>query len=167
MKAWKFAAVSGVMFGVAGVANAQVPVPNPFDLTYRVGFLFPTSDAGRDIGKNWFAAGVDWPLMGIGVPTTDLRASAFASFDYYEKDGHRALPVMLNYRASYSQFSYISGVGISFNRLDGDEKATITYQLGLGFNIGSAGLPMSLEARWWQQADSELSGIGVYLGVKF
>jgi hypothetical protein len=167
MKAWKLAAVCGVVFGAAGAANAQVPVPNPFDLTYRVGFFLPTSESGRDIGKNWFAAGVDWPLMGVGVPTTDLNASGFISLDYYEKEGNRALPVMINYRASYSQFSYISGVGISFNRLDGDEKATITYQLGIGFNISGGGLPISLEARWWQQADSELSGIGVYLGLKF
>lgn len=164
MSIWKIGAV-GACIGFAGIASAQVPVPNPFNLTYRIGAFLPLTDSGRDIGQNWLAFGVDWPLVSAGVPMTGVGGSAFVSLDYYEKDGNRSIPIMLSYSAGYSGLRYVSGFGFGFNKLEGgDSKIVVQYMVGFSYDLSG---PLSLHGRYWQASDSELRGIAFYLGARF
>ena len=43
MSIWKLG-LAGALLGAGGVASAQMPVPNPFSLTYRAGFFMPITD---------------------------------------------------------------------------------------------------------------------------
>jgi hypothetical protein len=145
---------------VAPAEAAQIP-GTPSGVTLRAGTFFGG-------GGGWGAFGVEYPITGLGIPATGFGATVTLSGDYYSRGGSRSIPVLLNYAVRAGTLRYSAGVGVGFNRVEGGrERAGIQYQTSLAYDLPVGLTPVFLEGRYHRAADGALSGLAVYLGVRF
>lgn len=166
----KVAAAASVL-GVAGIAGAQTN--GPTGISARLGVFFPTSDPARDLGKSWFGFGADYKLQSVNVQPARGEYASYLSVsgDYYEKGGARAMPIAINYNVRANQLVFSGGVGIDFVRAFGDDSSGFSGQLAATYEFAQSGrtnsTPFFVQAKYFFSSKSDLSGIGVYAGVRF
>ncbi|MCB8933112.1 MAG: hypothetical protein M9921_00355 [Fimbriimonadaceae bacterium] len=166
---------------VAGTANAQMSKPS--NISVRAGIFSPTDSDARDIGNTWFAAGLEWKGGDLERSGSMMNAHAHwsISVDWYGKDDASAVPVLFNYVEKTTNFYWSAGIGFAFNSIPGSgyvptedapgDKKTSTkfgYSLALGWDAPSNnGTPWFVEGRYFGNAQSELNGFGLYVGIRF
>lgn len=160
-------ATIGVL-AVGAATSALAQESKPIGLSIRGGVFFPSSSSARDIGKTWFGGGADFRLkdmslgtMGAGTSSAELTVSA----DYYGRSGASTTPLMLNFVSHTNEMYYTVGAGVGFNRTPGGDASRFTWQAGLGFNFMQGKSPLFVEGRYWGNANTDLSGFAVYVGI--
>jgi hypothetical protein len=162
-----FAAVLAV-----SLSAAQAQEIKPLGLSLRVGNLYPTSNVAQSVGKSWLGFGADFKLKDLRYANASGTSSMLSlSVDSFTKKGQRSLPVNLNYVTRQEKMYYLAGAGVNFAKTLGtstnSEFTTLSYQVGLGFDITKGNMPYFLELKWMGAADSRLHGWGVFAGVRF
>jgi hypothetical protein len=92
------------------------------------------------------------------------------SADYYGKGEASAVPVLVNYVGTNKEFYYSLGAGLAITRDrnagNSRNKTNFAYSFGLGYNFQSGTNPLFVEGRFFGNSNSNLNGIGVYVGVR-
>jgi hypothetical protein len=150
------------------VAGAQV---TPSGLSARIGLFLPTATEARDISSSWINFGVDYKLstLSLKIPGVDMQSYFSISADYYTHSGDNDLPVALNYNLRQGSIVYSAGIGPEF-RNAGDLTSTGTglgEQIGVAFDLGTGPLPIFIQGKYYFSSKPELSGFGLYVGVRF
>lgn len=178
MKTRHGVAAAMLAISVVGTANAQMSKPS--GISVRAGIFSPSDSDARDIGSTWFAAGIEWKGGDLKSPSSmNGNAHWSISADWYGKDDASAVPVLFNYVAKTNNFYWSVGAGLAFNSIPGtpvvtdapgdSEKTTrFAYSLAVGWDAPSNnGTPWFVEGRYFGNAQSELNGFGLYVGVRF
>lgn len=165
-------ATIGVL-AVGAASSALAQETKPVGLSVRAGIFFPSSSAGRDVGKSWFGGGADFKIRDMSLGTVGANSSSAdltVSLDYYGKGNASTVPVLLNFVGHNNEMYYTVGAGVGFNRLPNggggtDNNARLSYQFGIGYNFQQSHTPLFVEARYWGNAQSDLNGVAVYVGI--
>jgi hypothetical protein len=155
---------------LAGASFASAQTNGPLGLSARIGVFFPTNDLARDLSPNWFALGADWKWkeMPVSSVNPDTLAYLGVSIDYYSHGSdNSALPIVLNYNVRSGQFVYSGGLGIDFVRAGFGNKSGLCGQLGATYEFGNVPNPVFVQAKYFFSSRSELSGFGLFAGVRF
>jgi hypothetical protein len=164
-----FAALA--VFATALPAFAQET--RPVGLSARAGVFLPTASAARNQSDAWFAGGLEYRIQEMRLGTMDAgTASHLAlSVDFYGSGDFRHTPVLANYVVRQNEFFYSVGAGVGIGRVQvsqGSESRTrFAYQVGVGYDFQRGQNPMFIEAKYFGSAESELNGIGLYVGIRF
>ncbi len=161
----------GAMAAAAGcmaIAGAQA---TPSGLSVRLGLFLPTSSDARIISSSWINFGADYKLstLSFKIPGVDLQSYFSVSADYFTHSGDNDLPVALNYNLRQGSIVYSAGIGPEF-RNAGDLTSTgvgLGEQIGVSFDLGAGPMPIFIQGKYYFSSKPELSGFGVYVGVKF
>lgn len=151
---------------------AAAQTTKPMGLSIRAGLVFPTSGYGRGVGKNWFGVGGEFKIQDANFGTMDRSSTGMItiSADYYGKGEASAVPVLVNYVGTNKEFYYSFGAGLAISRdkVNGNSrnKTNFAYSLGLGYNFQSGTNPLFVEGRFFGNSNSNLNGIGLYVGVR-
>lgn len=171
-----------ILFGALAIvaANALVAVAvaqetKPANVSLRAGVFFPSKGETRDIGKSFFAGGIEFKFRDIATGSTDpaYTGALSLSLDYYGRNRFSAVPVLLNYVGRSNQFFYSVGAGVSFIHADfrtgrDFNRTRFGYQLGLGYDFKTTGAnPFFVEAKYFGSSETAANGFGLYLGVRF
>lgn len=159
--------VGGLALAGASIAGAQSN--GPVGLSARLGIFFPTGNIKDTTSPNWFAIGADWKWkeMPVSSVNPDTLAYLGVSADFYSHGDTSALPVVVNYNVRSGQFVYSAGLGIDFVRVPGFNKSGLAGQLGATYEFGNMPNPVFAQAKYFFSSRSELSGFGVYAGIRF
>lgn len=161
--------VGGLAVAGASIAGAQSN--GPIGLSARLGIFFPTSRDTRDLtSPNWFAVGADWKWKEMPVSSVNPDTVAYLglSADYYTHGSdNSALPIVVNYNVRSGQFVYSAGLGVDFVRANFGNKSGLAGQLGVAYEFGNMPTPVFVQAKYFISSRSELSGFGVFAGVRF
>lgn len=160
----------GAMAAAAGcmaIAGAQTPS----GLSLRIGTFLPTSSDARNVSNSWLNFGADYKINSLNykVPGIGLQSYFSISADYYSHSGDNDLPIALNYNLRQGGLVASAGIGPEF-RNAGDLTGTgtgIGEQLGVAFDLGSGPVPIFIQAKYFISSRPELSGLGLYVGVRF
>ncbi len=164
--------VLAAMAVVALVVPATAQETKPMGLSIKAGIVFPTSSYGRDVGNSWFGVGAEYKLKDMAFGTMDRAQGAHLSLsaDWYGKGEASSFPVMLNYVATQNEMYWMAGAGLAFTRDDdagsGNNKTSIAYGFGVGYNFQSGQNPFFVEARYLGSGRSQLNVFGAYVGVR-
>lgn len=160
------AAVAAFALGAVAISDAD---NKPSGISVRVGVFNPTDSAARALGNTWLAGGVEWEggkLYNQGGMGGNNHWSLSA--DYYGKSDASAVPLLANFVSRNQSMYWSAGAGFSFNRWAGESKTRFAYSAAIGWQApNSGGMPWFLEGRYWGNAQTELSGWGIYLGTRF
>jgi len=143
------------------------------NISVRVGAFLPTDSQAKKTSKTWLAVGGTYTLKyGAVTKESGYSADYAISLDYYGRGDYRALPVLFNYVGHLSaKLYYVGGVGVSFNRYEkglGTKSETgFSFAIGAGYTVIEGPQPIFVEARYWGNDESKLSGFGVYAGIRF
>jgi len=161
------------MIAVAGasMAAANAQSNGASGLSARVGVFFPSNNLAQNLSSTWFVFGADLKLSGFGasVPGTGLNSYLGLSADYYYHGSDSDIPVALTYNLRAGQMVYSAGIGPDF-RNSGDLTSTgvgIGEQVAATYEFGNMPTPMFIQAKYFFSSRPELSGFGVYLGIRF
>jgi hypothetical protein len=164
------AAVAAIVgsFAAGGYAqNREAP------FTVRAGLFYPSAQAARATGNQWFTVGADYRLPTRRVDSPDPRQQAFlsVSLDYYGEGNFRNIPILLNYTGQTERLFWTGGVGIAMTReprLGGgaSNNTRLGYALGVGYNVAEGATPVYVQARWMGAMESNLNGFSVTIGVR-
>ena len=152
-----------------GLVSAQSNGPQGFSL--RAGAYFPRSSGDRST----FAAGLDYKFSAIPAPQARGNYASYFGFsaDYYGRTDDWNLPLAATYNARANQFVFSAGVGVDFSRRFGDSQTGMGAQIGVTYEFWNSsqksgtGAPIFLQAKYFFAHESNLSGIAVYVGVRF
>jgi hypothetical protein len=152
----------------AGTAAAQTA---PSGLSVRVGMFLPTNSLASDLGSTWFSFGADIKLstLSASVPVVGTEAYFGISADYYSHGSDSDIPVALTYNVKQGPLGFAAGIGPDF-RNSGDLTSTgvgIGEQLSIKYDIIKVGVPIFVEGKYFFSSKPELSGFGLYVGIKF
>lgn len=169
----RFGVLALAAVGLSAFGYAQADQPK--GLSARAGFFFPGSGGARDEGATWFGLGFDYKMGYIGdrkVLDRNLSASYGLSLDWYGKGRWSNIPIMFNYTGRESQFYYSVGAGIGFQKtpdgVGGSRSGTkFAYQLSVGYDISKASQAFFVEGKYFGASNSELSGFGLFGGIRF
>lgn len=158
----------------AAVGTAQTT--KPMGLSVRAGLVWPTSGYGRSIGRTWFGVGGEYKVSDANFGTMDRGSSGIfsVSVDYYGKGAASAVPVLVNYVGMRNEMYYTLGAGLAITRdeelvggvMQGRTKTNFAYQLGVGYNFQSGTNPLFVEGRFFGNSNTNLNGIGVFVGIR-
>lgn len=171
--------VIATVLGTAAIlmaAPTMAQTTKPVGLSVRAGLVFPTSGYGRDIGRTWFGLGGEFKLMDANFGMKDRNSTGIVtlSADYYGKGAASAVPVLVNYVGMNNEWFYSFGAGLAITRdetlvggaLTGRNRTNFAYQLGFGRNFQSGANPLFAEAKFFGNSNSNLNGIGLYIGIR-
>jgi hypothetical protein len=164
---------SGLLVAALGVvAAADAQTTGPTGISGRIGIFFPTDSVASDLGSAWFAFGADYKLnrYSVDAPTADTLSFLSVSFDYYEKDDLRAIPIALNYNVRSGQIVWSAGIGVDFVRTFSDDSTGLGGQLGVTYEFANRNAPYNpffVQAKYFLSSESDLNGFGVYAGFRF
>jgi len=171
MRSSKIAKLASVVLvgSCIGIAGAQTSGAS--GLSVRAGWFWPSSTEATDLGNNWFGLGLDYKLntLSAKAPVVGTQAYFGISADYYSRGGDNDLPVALTYNIKQSGFLFSAGIGPDFVNA-GDitgNSVGISEQVGVGYDILPGPVPVFIQAKYYFASKPELSGLGVYLGVRF
>ncbi len=161
------AALSAVIGGCAVLASAQ-GLGN-IGLSARIGY-FQSTDSNHS--GSFFAVGADYKLTALpaSIPASGLVGYWGISADYYDRGAVSNLPVVLNYNLRQGPLTYSLGAGIEFYDLKdygGSSGTGFNGQAGIAYEIKTPVIPFFLQAKYFLASHSELSGLGLYAGVRF
>jgi hypothetical protein len=167
MKNWKAKTGMAVLvLCAAGAASAQTNGPAGFSA--RIGAHWP------NIGDTNFAAGLDYKFQ--SVPVEPARGAYWsylgASIDYYGRNSDNYnIPLALTYNVRSNQLMFSAGVGWDFLRRNGNDDSGVGFQVGASYDFGETDVPgqtpFFVAAKYFFAHDTDLSGLGVYLGARF
>jgi hypothetical protein len=161
----RFAKVAGCA-GLAvswGIASAQLGI-GPLS-SVRAGVLFPTQNSSSG---TFFEFGADTRMGGLHIPGAGIGGSLEGSIDYYQSNGNRNIPVLLNARASFGKTSFAIGGGLGFSRVAGSgESVGFDAEFSARTQLSTGPLPLYLEARYNHSARRAVRGVAVMLGLRF
>lgn len=175
MRMNKFAKVGigALVLAIASVSSAQTNGPTGFSA--RLGAFFPSDKAGQNLSHTWWGAGVDYKLNSYKVESVNSETPAYLglSVDYYAHGSDSNVPLALTYNVRAGQFVYSAGLGADFYNVSDLSESGV----GLGGQIGvtyefaqknaTAGSPLFVGAKYFLTKKTALTGLGVYLGVRF
>lgn len=169
------ATVLGVTAAMAAV-TATAQTTKPMGLSVRAGLVWPTSGYGRNIGRTWFGIGGEYKISDANFGTMDRGSSGIfsVSVDYYGKGAASAVPILFNYVGMKNEMYYTFGAGLAITRdeelvggvMQGRNKTNFAYQLGIGYNFQSGTNPLFVEGRYFGNGNTNLNGIGVFVGIR-
>lgn len=166
-----FAVLGVAALGISLAASAHAQTSQPTGLSVRAGAFFPQDSDARRSNKTWFAIGLEYKLR--DVTSSEMMADGWQSawsisLDNFGSGDFRSTPLLLNYVGRQNQFFWSAGAGIGFNRTFGsDSRTEFAFQLGVGWEFPMQGSnPFFVEAKYWG-GNRNLSGIGLYGGVRF
>jgi len=156
------------VFGT-GFANAQTN--GPTGISVRLGAYFPTNSLGSDLASTWFAGGIDYKLntLSVKAPITNTEGYFGISADYYGHGGDNDIPVALTYNLRQGQIVFSAGIGPDFRNATDltDNGVGIAEQVGIAYEFVHSYTPVFIAAKYFFASKPELSGAGVYLGIRF
>jgi len=159
----------GVAGACVGAAGAQTNGPSGFSA--RIGGFFPTNSLASDIGGTWFAFGVDYKLnaLSVSLPQTATQSYFGLSADYYAHGGDNTIPVAFTYNLRQNQMVFSAGIGPEFRNASDltDNGVGLSGQVGFTYEFGNTPTPFFVQAKYFLSSRSELSGFGVYAGLRF
>jgi hypothetical protein len=159
-----------VVFATAVPASAQVT--QPVGVSARIGAFFPTNEGARSQSNTWFAGGVEYRLRDMQLGTLDAATMSHLalSVDFMGSGDYRHTPLLVNYVVRSNELFYSVGAGVGFGRIplvEGTSTRTrFAYQLGVGYDFQRGQTPLFLEAKYFGSSQTELNGIGFYIGVR-
>ncbi|MBL8060577.1 MAG: hypothetical protein JNK63_07685 [Chthonomonas sp.] len=162
----KLMTIAGVLM-IAGTSFAAAPGLSGLNL--RLGLFYPTDGDTRDFTSDmWFTGGFDYKLKDMAMGnTSQMGYSIGLSVDWQESDEVRAIPVLVTLTSqSMNGIYWTGGAGVSFNHAPGYNKTKFSFMFGAGYEWKSGMNPISFEVRYFGNGDSELSGIGAYVGFR-
>jgi hypothetical protein len=170
MKISTITRMSGVVAAAAAVSIAGAQA-TPSGISARIGMFLPTNSLASDLGHTWFSFGGDIKLstMSASVPVAGTEAFFGISADYYSHGSDSDIPVALTYNVKQGPIAFGVGVGPEF-RNAGDLTSTgvgIAEQVSFSYEISKMAMPIFLEAKYFLSSKSELSGFGLYVGMRF
>ena len=171
MKAIISTVMGALAMGFFATADAQFF--DPADVSAKVGVFLPSDGDAKDSDSVWFAVGLEHKIKDLhyGVANPGFSTSVTVSADWYGKGGYRCVPILLNFVTRADLLYYSVGAGFAFAKtplLVGTENSTeFAFQATVGMDIMSGVTPMFVEARYHLNGKSELSGFGLYGGVRF
>lgn len=158
------------LLSLSALSAAQAT--KPIGLSVRLGLFYPTSSVAQDEGKSWFGGGVDYKLGDL--PSSKVQgysASYTVSLDMFSKGDFRSVPILANYVVRRNDLYFFGGAGVSFTRTrkgaDTENSTELAFQVGVGYEVRRGNLPLFGELKWMGNAESDLSGFGVFVGVRF
>ena len=139
------------------------------DLTIRVGTVLPSNSDASDLGKTWFAAGLDYKILGFGVNSATDNGFYSLSLDYYAKNDVRAIPLTVNYNVIDGNVTYFAGLGVASTKIPGSSEVIVaTGEVGATLGLGNfKSKNVSLTGKYFIPTNNQFTGFGFYLGVKF
>jgi len=157
--------VAILALSIAGVASAQTNSPSGF--SGRLGAHFPR------VGDTNLAAGLDYKFP--AVPVDPARGGYLsylgASVDYYGRSNAFNVPVAVTYNVRVNQAVFSAGVGLDVYRAGGRTSTGLGGQLAATYEFGQATEtrvnPIFVQAKYFFANQSNLSGLGLYVGVRF
>lgn len=156
-------------FAFAGATTASAQETKPIGLSIRAGLFFPSNGNAKDAeGSSWFAGGAELKVKDVNwkgvseVQTGHLSVS----LDYIGKGEFKNVPFLVNYVGRNNEWYYTAGIGASFSSFEGDNRARLGYQLGVGYDFTQGKNPVFLEAKYWGTSKSEFNGFAVYAGIR-
>ncbi len=163
--------IGTVAAAVTCMAMAGAQSNGPTGFSARLGAFLPTNELARDLGSTWFVFGADYKLnsMSASVPATGMQSYFGISADYYSHGGNYDIPVALTYNMRMNQMVYSVGLGPDF-RNSGDLTSTgvgLGGQVAASYEFGNMPTPVFIQAKYFFSSKPELSGFGVYVGVRF
>jgi hypothetical protein len=167
-------AALGVVAASALTASALAQETKPMGLSIRAGGFFPSSSASRNESSTWLGLGAEFKLkdMNFGTAQPGTSSHLSLSVDYMGSGDFRSMPVLVNWVANTNEFYYTAGVGYTFGRhMTGtpavaEDRNTLAYSFGLGYNFQQGKNPFFVEGRFWGSSESDFNGLGVYVGVR-
>jgi len=159
-----------LILGAAIPAAAQVSKQS--GVSIRAGFAFPTS-SGSSSKNSVFAAGLDYKLSNLSMQGMPNTTSAYYGFsvDYLGKNSARSVPVVLTVTGRNNEFFYTAGAGVAFNQFPNGaanrNQSQFAYMFGLGYDFQSGQNPFFVEAKYLGTTQTQLNGVGFYVGVRF
>ena len=138
---------------------------------YGLAHFFPLSTAGTDIGREWFAGGLDYKLSNVATASNAtlgaLPAYYSISADYYEKDSNRTIPVVLHYNVKMDKILYSVGIGAEDAQLNGSN-STISFaaQAAVSYDLVKLPIPIFIQAKYFYSNHEEFRGIGAFRGAR-
>jgi len=157
--------VMALAFCLAGAALAQTN--GPTGLSVRAGAHWP------NVGDVNFGVGVDYKFKSVyAEPARGAYLSYFgASADWYGDGDNWNLPLAVTYNARANNLVFSAGVGWDFSRNDGDDDSGLGAQVGVSYEFGDTATPGTtpffVQAKYFFAHDTDLSGFGLYAGVRF
>lgn len=162
----KLTVLAGVIsaYGVAGAQQMK-----PLGMSIRAGLFFPTSSVAQAAGNSWFGGGFDYKISDAMVAGmgNGYQASMVLSVDLLSKGNFRSIPVTYNWVGRKDKMYYLAGAGVSFTKSGSSSTTEFAYQVGLGMDIPRGSMPLFVEAKWMGNGNSDLSGWGLFVGVRF
>lgn len=156
--------------GLALVAGSAFAAPTPLSgINIRLGFFYPTDGDTRDFTSDlWFTGGIDYKIKDIGLGGDSMLGYSLGiSADWQASDDIRVIPVLLTITGQPNNGIYwTGGLGMAFNHAPGYNKTKFAYMIGAGYEWKSGMNPISFELRYFGNGDSELNGIGAYVGFR-
>jgi len=154
---------------LAAVALSIAQTNGPQGFSLRAGAAFPQA------GSTNLALGVDFKLPQFGAPAArGVYASYFGiSGDWYGNGDRWNIPIAATYNVRNNNLVFSGGVGIDWEHNNGDTNTGLGFQVGATYEFQNTmsktgtGAPIFLQAKYFFARDSDLSGFGLYLGVRF
>lgn len=155
-------AIAGACMGVASAQSVGSGV------SVRVGAFFPSTDTARDLNSTWYVFGADFKITSLGPVGKGLHSYIGLSADYIAQGGDNIIPVAFTYNLHQGPMTYSAGIGPEF-RNDGDLESSgvdLGEQVAVAYEFGNMPTPIFIQAKYFF-GPSQLTGLGVYLGVRF
>ncbi|RYG34818.1 hypothetical protein EON81_14495 [bacterium] len=168
MKNFTKAGIVALAAAFAGVAAAQTN--GPTGISARVGVQFPR------VGDTVFAAGLDYKFSNFSV---DQARPGYLSYlglsaDYYGKSNRYNIPLAVTYNIRANQVVFSAGIGLDIYKRGGggNSDTSLGGQVGIAYEFGQSDTntnakPIFVQAKYFFTKDSDLGGLGLYLGVRF
>ena len=167
-----------IMLAAAGLAAAAASTSalaqetKPIGLSVRAGMFFPSSEASRDEGATWLAAGVEFRLqdLNFGMAQPGMSNYLSLSADYMGAGDFRSVPVLVNFVQRNNEFYWTAGAGWTFGRhMSGgslEDRNTFAFALGLGWDFSKGSTPFFIEGRYYGGSEGDFTGFGAFVGVR-
>lgn len=156
---------------ICSAALSAAQTNGPQSLSVRIGAIFPSNRAARDVGKTWLGFGVDYKLKEFKVDGPQGTLSYISvSADYYKKDELSAVPFAVNYNVRQGQAVFSAGIGFDTTKVNHKDSTGFSGQLGYTYefrNGKSANNPFFLQAKYFFASKSVLNALGVFAGYRF
>jgi hypothetical protein len=157
-----------ISIGVGAAAMAQTNGPTGFSA--RLGIFFPTNSDSRDVASTWLGFGADYKIATQSVSSVTPGNPAYLSIsgDWYGSHDVSSVPLALNYNVRSDQLVWSVGLGPEFRHLGGDNAVGISGQVGVAYDLANnTTTPVFIQGKYFLSSKSELSGFGLYVGVRF
>lgn len=153
----------------SSMAGAQTNGPS--GISVRVGAFLPTNSIASDLSHTWWTGGLDYKLNALSArtPVTNTEAYFGVSADYYGHGSNNDISVALTYNLRQGPVVFSAGIGPDFRNASDlkDTGVGLAEQVGVAYEFGPFPTPIFISAKYFFASKPELSGVGLYVGVRF